>query len=128
MVILGIGIDIVENERIRTMLTRHGDRFLDRVFTDDEREYCGRMRDPAPHYAARFAAKEAVSKALGTGIGHDIEWREIEVIRSESGKPSVVLTGSGAATAERLGVTQILITLSHTEHYAVAQAMLVTTE
>ena len=125
MVILGIGIDIVENDRIRTMLARHGERFLDRVFTEKEQEYCGRMRDSAPHYAARFAAKEAVSKALGTGIGEDVEWRDIEVVREESGRPSIVLTGSGAATAARLGVTEVMITLSHTEHYAVAQAMLI---
>jgi holo-[acyl-carrier protein] synthase len=83
------------------------------------------MRDPVPHYAARFAAKEAVAKAMGTGIGQDVEFRDIDVARAESGKPSIVLSGHGATTGERMGVTQILITLSHTEHYAVAQAMLI---
>jgi holo-[acyl-carrier protein] synthase len=125
MTILGIGIDIVETERIRQMLTRHGDHFLERIFTSDERQYCAAMRDPAPFFAARFAAKEAVAKAFGTGIGAEVEWRDIEVQRAATGKPSVALSGAGAAFAEKLGVAEVLISLSHSEHYAVAQAILI---
>jgi holo-[acyl-carrier protein] synthase len=125
MNILGIGIDIVENARIRQMLERHGEHFLQRIFTGAEREYCERMRDPAPFFAARFAAKEAVAKAFGTGIGAEMEWRDIEVRRADTGKPSIALSGAGAATAKKLSVAEVLISLSHSEHYAIAQAMLV---
>ena len=85
--VLGIGVDIVETARIESSLARFGDRFLARVFTDAEREYCASMPFPARHYAARFAAKEAVSKAFGTGIGAQAGWRDIEVRRKESGEP-----------------------------------------
>ena len=124
MNVLGIGVDIVENGRIATLLEKHGERFLARVFTDGERTYCSKMRDPAPFYAARFAAKEAVSKAFGTGIGKDMEWLDIEVRRADSGEPSIVLRGAGAAFAKTRGVERVLISLSHTEHYAMAQAMI----
>ncbi|RYD81178.1 MAG: holo-[acyl-carrier-protein] synthase [Verrucomicrobiaceae bacterium] len=125
MNVLGIGIDIVENARIRGIMERHGAHFLERVFTPVEREYCGVMKDPAPFYAARFAAKEAVAKAFGTGIGADISWLDMEVQRAASGKPSILLRGAGADLARRMGVSEVLITLSHSEHYAVAQAMLI---
>ena len=125
MEILGIGIDLVEIGRIRKMLERHGEHFVARVFTSGEREYCAAMADPAPYYAARFAAKEAVSKALGTGIGAQLAWHDVDVHREESGRPRVVLSGAGVETAAALGVTDILLTLSHAEHYAIAQAMVV---
>jgi holo-[acyl-carrier protein] synthase len=123
--ILGIGIDLVEIARIRKMLERHGEHFVARVFTAGEREYCARMADPAPVYAARFAAKEAVSKALGTGIGEQLAWLEIDVRRESSGRPQVILSGAGAKTLAALGATGVLLTLSHAEHYAIAQAMLI---
>jgi holo-[acyl-carrier protein] synthase len=125
MTILGLGTDIVETARIEAMITRHGGRFLGRVFTAEEQGYCGSMRNPAPCYAARFAAKEAVSKAFGTGIGAELGWLDIAIMRDAAGKPSVVLQGTGAATAERLGITEVLISLSHSDHYAVAQAIAV---
>ncbi len=119
----GLGVDIVETARIAAAIERHGERFLRRVFTDAEIAYCSRMRAPAVFYAARFAAKEAVSKALGTGIGAALEWRDIEVRRHESGAPFIELRGIGAQTAERLGIREIRVSLSHSEHYAVATAL-----
>ena len=123
MSVLGIGIDIVEVSRIRASLERHGERFHRRICLESEAAYCTRMRDSAPFFAARFAAKEAVSKALGTGIGEQCSWHDIEVRRKTSGEPFIVLHGAGAATAKRLGIACVLISLSHTENYAAAQAM-----
>lgn len=124
MEILGIGIDLVENARIAQSLEKFGEHFLKRAFCEGEVAYCQRMRHPAPHYAARFAAKEAVSKAFGCGIGAELGMRDIEVVRAESGAPSIILHGGGQSLAERRGVRQIFLTLSHTEHYAVAQVLL----
>ena len=126
--VLGIGVDIVETSRIQSSIDRFGDRFLRRVFTQGERDYCSAMPFPARHYGARFAAKEAVSKAFGTGIGSRIGWRDIEVKRKETGEPFIQLHGAAAALAETLHVTQALISLSHSDHYAVANAVLVTRE
>jgi holo-[acyl-carrier protein] synthase len=123
--ILGIGIDIVEIARIESLLERQGERFLERVFSGTEREYCGAMREPARCYAARFAAKEAVSKAFGTGIGANAEWLDLVIERHETGRPSVRLEGAAAAFASHAGIREVLITLSHSEHYAVAQAVAV---
>jgi holo-[acyl-carrier protein] synthase len=123
MTLLGTGVDIVETARISSSLERHGDRFLARVFLDGERAYCGKMSNPAPCYAARFAAKEAVSKAFGTGIGASLAWLDIEVRRKASGEPFVVLHGEGAKTATRLGITEIRLSLSHSGQYAVAHAL-----
>ena len=123
MRIIGIGVDIVETARIEQSVARHGDRFLDRLFTADERRYCDSMSVPARCYAARFAAKEAVSKAFGTGIGADIEWLDIVVLRSPEGKPSIELRGAGQRLAERLGVNEVMLSMSHSDHYAVAQVV-----
>lgn len=123
MIVIGTGVDIVETARISSSLERHGDRFLARVFLDGERAYCGKMASPSQCYAARFAAKEAVSKAFGTGIGAMLGWLDIEVRRKASGEPFVVLHGEGAKTAARLGITEIRLSLSHSEHYAVAHAL-----
>ena len=123
MRIYGIGTDIVEIERIATSIERFGDRFLDRLFTRAEREYCDGMKYSHRHYAARFAAKEAVSKTFGTGIGKDLGWNEIEILREDNGEPYVVLHGEGKKTAARLGITRILISLSHADHYAAANAI-----
>lgn len=122
---LGIGVDIVETTRIQSSLDRFGDRFLRRVFTQGERDYCSAMPFPARHYGARFAAKEAVSKAFGTGIGRQIGWRDIEVKRKETGEPYVLLHGSAADLAATLGVLHALISLSHSDHYSVANATLI---
>lgn len=124
MNVLGIGIDLVENQRIARSLEKFGDLFLKRVFCQSEVEYCQRMRNPVPHYAARFAAKEALSKAFGCGIGAEIGLLDIEVVRDEHGAPGIRLHGSGLALSQRRGVKQILLSLSHTEHYAVANVML----
>ena len=120
MSVLGIGVDLVENARIEHSLERFGERFLHRVFTAGEIEYSQSMKFPARHLAARFAAKEAVSKAFGTGIGKSMGWKDIDVRRKESGEPYVVLEGGAKKLAEERGATKVLITLSHTEHYAMA--------
>lgn len=123
MEILGIGLDVVEVRRIAELYSRHGQRFLARVFAPEEQEYCLRMKDPSPCLAARFAAKEAVSKAFGTGIGPDATFTEIVVQREASGRPTIVLHGAAAETARRLGIERFLVSLTHTEHYAAAQAI-----
>lgn len=120
MSVLGIGVDLVENARIERSLERFGDRFLHRVFTAGEIEYSQSMKYPARHLAARFAAKEAVSKAFGTGIGKAMAWKDIDVRRKESGEPYVVLDGGAKKHAEERQVTKVAITLSHTEHHAMA--------
>ncbi|MDQ3625383.1 MAG: holo-ACP synthase [Verrucomicrobiota bacterium] len=125
MKILGIGVDIVETARIEAAIARQGERFLARVFTEAERHYCASIDRPARCYGARFAAKEAVSKALGTGIGPQINWNDIEVRRKASGEPFVALRGDGAALAKRRGVIEWFLSLSHSEHYAVAQVIAV---
>jgi holo-[acyl-carrier protein] synthase len=124
MSVLGIGVDLVECARIEHSLERFGDRFLHRVFTDGEIAYAKSMKFPARHLAARFAAKEAVSKAFGTGIGKAMGWRDIDVQKKESGEPFLVLTGGAEDLARQRGVTSSLITLSHTDHHAVAMIVL----
>ena len=124
MSVVGIGVDIVENARIEHSLERFGERFLHRVFTAGEIEYCQSMKFPARHFAARFAAKEAVSKAFGTGIGKAMGWRDIDVHRKESGEPFLVLDGGAKQLATERGVAAAWITLSHTEHHAVAVIVL----
>jgi holo-[acyl-carrier protein] synthase len=122
--VFGIGVDIVETSRIESSIERFGERFLRRVFTQAERDYCSSMPHPARHFAARFAAKEAVSKAFGTGIGSRIGWRDVEIHRRESGEPYLELHDSAAAYAKELGIVQTFISLSHSDHYAVANAVL----
>lgn len=123
--VLGIGVDIVETTRIESSITRFGDRFLKRVFTQAERDYCAAMPHSARHFAARFAAKEAVSKAFGTGIGAQIGWRDIEVRRKETGEPYILLHNTAAAYAASLNVIETLVSLSHSDHYAVANAVVI---
>src|SRR4051812_43390687 len=120
MSVLGIGVDLVENARIEHSLERFGERFLHRVFTAGEIAYAQSMKFPARHLAARFAAKEAVSKAFGTGIGKSMGWKDIDVRRKESGEPYVVLEGGAKILADARGVTNVSISLSHTEHHAMA--------
>ena len=123
--VLGIGVDLTENARMRATLRRWSKHFKDRIFRTEEQLYCDACSQPWRHYAGRFAVKEAVSKAFGTGIGDVLGWLDIEVVRAASGAPVVVLHGAGARLARRRGVRKILISLSHTRHYAVAQALLV---
>ena len=124
MSVLGIGVDLVECARIQHSLDRFGDRFLHRVFTDGEIEYSMSMKFPARHLAARFAAKEAVSKAFGTGIGKAMGWRNIDIRKKPSGEPFLVLTGGAEELATQRGVKNALITLSHTDHHAMAVIVL----
>ena len=124
MSVLGIGVDMVEVERIQHSLDRFGERFMKRVFTEGEIAYCVSMKFPARHFAARFAAKEAVSKAFGTGIGKAMGWRDIDVHKKESGEPFLVFSGPAEELAAKRGVTSALITLSHTEHHAIACVVL----
>lgn len=123
MMIFGIGIDVVEVERISSSMAEFGDRFSNRIFTERERSYCENQKRPAMHYAARFAAKEAVAKALGTGIGKELAWLDVEVQRRPSGEPEVILAGEGKKFAEANKITQIKISLTHAEHYAAANAV-----
>ena len=124
MSVIGVGIDIVETARINHSLERFGERFLHRIFTAGEIEYCQSMKFPARHFAARFAAKEAVSKAFSTGIGKSMGWRDVDVHRYASGQPFVVLEGGAKAMAADRGVAKVWISLSHTEHHAVATIVL----
>src|ERR1022692_3920305 len=122
--ILGTGIDIIEVTRIAESFEKFGERFVNRILLPDEIAYCLGHRRPAPFLAARFAAKEAVSKAFGTGIGAQLGWQDIEIRRKESGEPFVVLHGKGRELLTARGAKQIHISLSHTEHYAAATAIL----
>lgn len=117
--IAGIGIDVVDVERLREILLRRGKSFQERIFTVGEREYCERQKDPALHYAARFAAKESCLKALSLGIG-SLRWTEMEVIVDPSGKPGLRLTGKALQVLKGGGVERILLSLSHTKREAVA--------
>lgn len=123
--VVGTGIDLVENERMRDMLDRWGGRFRDRIFLAGEQSYCEGKASPWLYYSGRFAVKEAVSKAFGTGIGKSLGWLDIEVVRDEqSGKPSIRLSEKGRSFAAGRGVGDILVSLSHTHHFAIAQAIL----
>ena len=122
--ILGTGIDIIEVARIRASLEKFGERFGQRVLLPDEIAYCLSHKDSAPFVAARFAAKEAISKAFGTGIGAQLGWQDIEICKKESGEPFVVLHGNGKKLFEARGAKQLLVSLSHTDNYAAATAVL----
>ncbi len=123
--IVGTGVDIVETARINESVEKFGDRFLQRCFLPGEIAYCQSMKFPALHFAARFAAKEAISKAFGTGIGQQLGWRDMEIRRRESGEPYVMLHGKGLELAERRGVTAIHVSLSHCKDYGAANAVIV---
>lgn len=118
----GLGIDMVEVGRIRKALNRWGERFLCRVFTSEERDYCKRKAHPEESFAARFAAKEAVLKAIGTGLLAGISWTDVEVVNDKSGKPEVKL---GKKITQRIGNKKILLSISHTKEFAIAFAILV---
>lgn len=120
----GIGVDLAQVERLRRVVARWNERFLRRVFTDQELAYCRRRRDPIPHLAARFAAKEATLKALGIGLRLGVSWRELEVRRERGQAPVMVLHGRSKAIAEARGGRCVLLSLTHDGDYALAQAML----
>ena len=119
-----LGIDLIEVARIASSLEKFGDRLVNRILLPDEIAYCRSHKNPAPFLAARFAAKEAVSKAFGTGIGAALGWQDIEVRRKETGAPFVVLHGRGQELFAARGARQLHISLTHTEHYAAATAVL----
>lgn len=123
MMIYGIGIDVVEVDRIEAAIERQGEAFLARLFTRAEREYCERQKRPALHFAARFAAKEAVSKAFGTGIGGQAGWLEMEVQRVESGAPKMLFHGNAADFLRTEGIFEVQISLTHARDYAAANAV-----
>ena len=123
MNILGLGFDATDIPRIASAVERYGDRFLHRVFTEGEIAYCTRRRNPVPHLAGRFAAKEAAMKALGTGHSRGVLWRDIEVVRL-SGPPQLRLHGGAAARADRMHVRSSLLTITHSEALAMAQVLL----
>ena len=122
--ILGTGIDIIEVARIAASFEKFGERFVNRILLPDEIAYCRLHRQPAPFLAVRFAAKEAISKAFGTGIGAQLGWQDMEIRRKESGEPYVVLHGKGKLLFETRSARQLLVSLSHTQNYAAATAIL----
>lgn len=118
--VLGIGTDIVEIERIKMAIQRHGKAFLSKIYTPNEQAYCERFSDPSVPYAARFAAKEAIAKALGCGMRPPLTWTALEVSHDALGKPVVALTGELISS---LGVKEVMLTMSHCQKYAVAYAI-----
>ncbi len=122
--LVGLGADLIEVERIRGVIERHGERFLDRILTDEEKAYCSSMGAPHKHIAARFAAKEAVSKAFTTGIGQELGWKSVSVYHGSRHEPLVRLDEKGLALLAQVGATHVLLTLSHTESHAMAVAVL----
>ena len=125
MKILGHGIDLVSTSRIRAILEKGGDHFEKRVFSEGERAYCRARKDPMPHFAARFAAKEAYGKALGVGLGPSGEFAEIEVVNDEKGRPLLRLTGSAEEISRQHGVSESHLSLSHEGDQAIASVILV---
>lgn len=124
-VLIGLGCDIIETERIRKVLERHGERFLKRVFTDEERAYCDSLGYPHKHYAARWAAKEAVSKCFTTGIGPHLDWTSVSVYHGSRKEPLVRLDAKGQALLKEVGATHVWLSLSHIDTHAMAVAVLV---
>lgn len=122
--ILGIGIDIIEVARITASLEKFGERFGQRILLPDEMAYCLSHQHPAPFVAARFAAKEAISKAFGTGIGAQLGWQDIEIAHQKSGEPFVILHGKGKELFESRRAKRLLVSISHTKEYAAVTAIL----
>jgi holo-[acyl-carrier protein] synthase len=124
LMILGTGVDIAEVARIRESIERFGDRFLHRIFTEGEIEYCERKASRFESYAARFAAKEAGMKALGTGWSRGVRWRDIEVVRPKGQRPSIQFHGEAASIAAKLGTKNIALSITHTSEQALAHVIL----
>jgi holo-[acyl-carrier protein] synthase len=121
--VLGLGTDLIEIERIQASMDRFGERFLERVFTAGEIAYCKRKKQPAESLAARFAAKEAGAKALGTGISRGVSWKEIEVTREVGERPMLHFNGRAGELAEAMGVRRAQLTLSHSRKLAIAMVV-----
>jgi holo-[acyl-carrier protein] synthase len=121
--IVGLGIDIAEIDRIEAAIRRHGERFLERLFTPGEIAYCDSHRKRSERYAGRFAAKEAAMKALGTGWSKGVRWVDIEVVRQPGGKPALRLSGQAAVHAAQLGVRNISLTITHSGNTALAEVI-----
>lgn len=119
----GIGIDILEIDNI-TKSIEMSSKFIERVFTSAEIEHCNKQCRKHQHYATRFAAKEAVMKALGVGWSEGIGWKEIEILRENNSPPTVILHGTAKKIADNLSVTNILVSLSHSDHYATAMVVI----
>jgi holo-[acyl-carrier protein] synthase len=118
--VLGFGTDLIETKRVQESIDRYGERFLERVFTEGEIAYCRRKKNSGESFAARFAAKEAGAKALGTGISRGVTWKELEVRREVSGKPTLHLSGRAAELAEAMGVRRLQLSLTHSRELAMA--------
>ena len=122
--VIGVGIDVIQNERIRQSLEKFGTRFINRIYTEIETGYCNNCADPGIHFAARFAAKEATFKALGTGWAAGVKWKDIEVQRLASGKPELHLHGEALAHARSLGATRFHVSLTHDQLVSCAVVLL----
>jgi holo-[acyl-carrier protein] synthase len=122
--IIGMGVDLAEVERIKAAIERHGETFLRRVYTAAEREYCEGFRNKYERYAGRFAAKEAGMKALGTGWRRGVRWVDFEVVRELGGRPTIRLDGEAKKIAGELGVKRIALSITHTETMALAQVVM----
>lgn len=123
MPVVALGLDLMGIDRIEEVVAQRGERFLDRVFTPQERAYCERRHRPATHYAARYAVKEAVMKVLGTGWSNGVRWRDIEVLRAPGQAPEVLLHGESAAIARARGIERIHVTITHDGGIAAAVAV-----
>jgi holo-[acyl-carrier protein] synthase len=122
--ILGIGTDIVEVVRMETMIDEHGNSFIEKIFTEDERKESEKRKDRAQYFAGRWAAKEALSKALGCGFGAQCGWKDITILNTSNGKPELTLTGTALRTSQKLGGTSIHLSISHEKHYACASVVI----
>lgn len=123
--IYGIGVDIIEIERIKKSLKRFPDQFEEKVFTQNEIDYCRSKADPSKHFAGRFAVKEAVMKSLGRGMGQSMDWKDMEVLNKETGQPVLRIQGRGKDLFDSLRLKEILISISHSKSHAVGQAIAV---
>jgi holo-[acyl-carrier protein] synthase len=122
-VIIGLGVDLAEVDRIQSAIERYGEIFLRRIFTPAERAYCDKFKNKYERYAGRFAAKEAAMKALGTGWRRGVRWVDFEVVRGAGGKPTIALDGAAKAIAAQLGVKQVSLSITHTASQALAQVI-----
>jgi holo-[acyl-carrier protein] synthase len=121
--IVGLGVDIAEVARVKAAIERHGETFLRRLYTPAERQYCERFKNKYERYAGRFAAKEAAMKALGTGWSRGVRWVDVEVVREKGGRPTIKLAGEAGKVAERMGVKNIALSITHTADQAFAQVI-----
>lgn len=122
--IYGVGIDLVENDRLAKIIAKWGDRFLQRVFCDNEIKYCGKHAQGSINYGARFAAKESFLKALGIGLGMGVKLKEIEVVNDKNGKPDLLLRGEAKKQIEKRRIAKVHLSLTHTKNYATAIVLL----